>query len=235
LDRFDYASPLRVVFINLEDDIDTRRFPMQKIYPFFPLLVLCIIPCSVSAAFKLPDTGQTKCYQAVEPNSEIPCADTGQDGAYSINPMSYNDDGNGTVTDNNTGLMWQKCCVGQNNDDSCSGSAAGYNWYWASGTYDASYNPSSESVCGALTLANHSDWRLPSKKELRSIVEYGVPYLRPTIRSSYFPNTAASANWSSTMVANYPDYAWYVYFYNGVVHYLYKSSYYIVRCVRGGQ
>lgn len=53
----------------------------------------------------LPDTGQTKCYQGVIPYAEIPCAGTGQDGAYNINPMSFTDNGNDTVADNNTGLM----------------------------------------------------------------------------------------------------------------------------------
>ena len=86
------------------------------------ILFLCSIPCIASAAFKLPDTGQTKCYDTG--GTEIPCAGTGQDGAYSINPMSYTDNGNGTVTDNNTGLIWQK------QDDGIR-----YNWYQASGTY----------------------------------------------------------------------------------------------------
>jgi hypothetical protein len=77
-------------------------------------------------AFKLPDSGQTKCYQSVSPFDEIDCAGTGQDGAYSYNPLSYTDNGDGTVTDNNTGLIWQKCSVGQTNDATCSGPATNY-------------------------------------------------------------------------------------------------------------
>jgi hypothetical protein len=107
---------------------------MIKKIAILTLLLLCIIPCIASAAFKLPDTGQTMCYQAVSPYAETPCPGTGQDGAYPINPMSYTDNVKGTVTDNNTGLMWQKCSVGQNNDASCSGNALTYNWYQASGT-----------------------------------------------------------------------------------------------------
>jgi hypothetical protein len=79
----------------------------KKIVAFI-LLVLCVIPSIAYAAFKLPDSGQTKCYQTIDPYAEIPCTGTGQDGAYNINPMSYTDNDNGTVTDNNTGLMWQK-------------------------------------------------------------------------------------------------------------------------------
>ncbi|MBV5349935.1 hypothetical protein JZU71_01895, partial [bacterium] len=78
----------------------------------------------------LPDTGQTKCYNYS--GTEIPCAGTGQDGAYSINPMSFTDNANGTITDNNTGLLWQKCSVAQNNDATCSGTATTHNWYQAS-------------------------------------------------------------------------------------------------------
>ena len=57
-------------------------------------------------AFNLPDTGQTLCYDSG--GYVIACNTpgyTGQDGAYDINPMSYTDNGNGTVTDNNTGVM----------------------------------------------------------------------------------------------------------------------------------
>jgi len=208
---------------------------MHKIYPFLTLLYVCLIPCIASAAFKLPDSGQTKCYQAASPYAEIPCAGTGQDGEYNINPKSYTDNGDGTVIDNNTGLMWQRCSVGQNNDSTCSGSATTHTWFRASGTYDAAYNPSSESVCGALTLAGNSDWRLPSKKELRSIVEYGVPYPGPTIRSDFFPNTVDSCYWSSTTYASNPGNAWEVYFDRGFVDSYYKYYDDYVRCVRGGR
>lgn len=170
-------------------------------------------------AFQLPDTGQTKCYRDVSPYDEISCAGTGQDGEYNINPMSFTDNGNGTVTDNNTGLMWQKCSVGQNNDATCSGSAVPYNWYKASGTYDATYNPSSEDVCGSLSLGGYTDWRLPSKKELMSIVDYSIPAPGPTINTTYFPNTVQFLYWSSTTNANNPNNAWVVYFGHGVDSY----------------
>jgi hypothetical protein len=188
------------------------------------LALLCFCFVAPSDAFKLPDTGQTKCYHAVVPWAEIPCAGTGQDGAYTINPMSFTDNGNGTVTDNNTGLMWQK------QDDGNT-----YNWYQASGTYDATYNPNSEDVCGSLNLGGHSDWRLPAKKELMSIVNYGIPYPGPTIDTTYFPNAKSSCYWSSTTYAYYPYDAWFVGFFDGLVYDGYKYYYSYVRCVRGGQ
>jgi hypothetical protein len=150
--------------------------------------------------------------------------------------MSFTDNGNGTVTDNNTGLIWQKCSVGQNNDSTCSGTAAPYNWYRAAGVYDASYNSATQNVCGSLTLGGSSGWRLPSKKELTSIVDYSIPYPGPTIPQATFPNTVASMYWSSTTSAHYyPGNAWFVSFSDGFVNFNFKSVSNYVRCVRGGQ
>ena len=138
--------------------------------------------------------------------------------------MSYSDNGNGTVSDNNTGLIWQKYENASTN-----------NWYQASGTYDATYNPTSQSVCGSLILGGNSDWRLPTKKELMSIVVYGIPYPGPTINTTYFPNALASYYWSSTTTLVYYRDAWSVIFGHGIVYDGYKPSYSYVRSVRGGQ
>ena len=179
-----------------------------------------------SGAFKLPDTGQTKCYQAVSPYAEISCPSPGdplaQDGSYNINPMSYTDNGNGTVTDNNTGLMWQK----QDDGDT-------YNWYEASGTYHETSNPTSINVCGELRTGGYTDWRLPSKKELVTIVNYAIPYPAPMI-DPVFSNTKLPPYWSSTPGSNNTSIAWFVSFaLEGVITGL-KSAGHFVRCVRGG-
>ena len=210
---------------------------MKHIFASLFIFTLLTSPFTLqSHAFQLPDTGQTKCYDPTgSTTNEIPCAGTGQDGAYSINPMSFTDNGNGTVSDNNTGLIWQKCSVGQNNDASCSGTAVNYNWYQASGTYDATYNSSTQNVCGALNLGGSSSWRLPSKKELMSIVDYSIPYPGPTILQPRFPNTIASYYWSSTTFAGYPYFAWGVGFDDGCVSGDGKGGSFCVRCVRGGQ
>jgi hypothetical protein len=189
----------------------------------------CATTLSFSAVFRLPDTGQTKCYRATDPWDEIPCAGTGQDGEYNINPLSYTDNGNGTVTDNNTGLMWQK------EDD---GNI--YNWCQASGTYHPEYNPSSQNVCGSITLGSYSDWRLPSKKELITIVNYGIPFPGPTI-DPVFTNTNPRYFWSSSALASRPDLVWGVNFagagYGGscVAMGNMYDDFIAVRCVRGGK
>lgn len=176
-------------------------------------------------AFKLPDTGQTKCYDGS--GNEINCTGTGQDGEYNIHPMSYTNNGNGTVTDKNTGLMWQQ------QDDGIP-----HNWYQASGTYNATYNPSTQDVCGSLTLGGHSDWRLPTKKELIGIVNYAKPLREESGASidSVFTDTKRNYYWTATF--NYCcSSVWQVSFDCGGFYPspTYSTSTSYVRCVRGGQ
>jgi hypothetical protein len=195
------------------------------------LTMLCIIP-PIATALGLPETGQLLCYD--NSGNVIDCAGTGQDGAYSINPISYSDNGNGTVTDNITGLIWQKCSAGQNNDSTCSGPALYYNWFKASGIFDPNYNPSSQDICGVLDLGGSTDWRLPTKMELLGIVDYALASPGPTINLSYFPNTMASNFWSSSTPPATPGNAWGVHFNSGFANSFSKGDIDSVRCVRGG-
>ena len=55
--------------------------------PLLITLALTLLITFNAFAWPIPDTGQTKCYDT--DGNEIPCAGTGQDGEYSINPMSY--------------------------------------------------------------------------------------------------------------------------------------------------
>ena len=84
----------------------------------------------------------------------------GQDANYTMGvSMSYTDNGDGTVTDEVTGLMWQQ--TPSSND---------YSWEEA------------KSYCEGLELAGYDDWRMPSLKELFSISDFssGWPYLNET-------------------------------------------------------
>jgi hypothetical protein len=183
-------------------------------------LLITLSLADFSAAFKLPDTGQSACYNSA--GAIVSCAGTGQDGAYSINPMTYTDNGDGTVEDNSTGLTWQKQDFG-----------GIFNWYEASGTYDATYNPSPLNLCGSVMLGGHTDWRLPNKSELMSIVDYSMYY--PAIKTSYFPDTKAANYWTITSNAALPDVAWIVNFSDGGIYDNDKSASGYVRCVRGEQ
>jgi hypothetical protein len=131
----------------------------------------------------------------------------------------FNDNGDGTVTDNGTGLVWQKCTGGQSASD-CSGTATDMNWQGAL------------QYCRNLTLAGRN-WRLPSINELKSIVDYSV--YNPAINTFFFPNTEAYDYWSSSTDVNNAVLAWYVFFYDGLVNVEDKTAnYYYVRCVADG-
>jgi len=164
---------------------------------------------------QFPATGQTTSYAP---------GDDGDIRAGAV--LSYTDNGNGTITDNNTGLVWEKktnCTGGTHcvNDP--------YTWQGAL-DYVAALNTAN--------FAGHNDWRLPNIKELQSIVNY--ENVNPSV-SAVFNDcgngscTAAYVYWSSTSYANFPDFAWYVNFYAGDVEANYKSLNSIfVRAVRGG-
>ncbi|MDO8446572.1 MAG: DUF1566 domain-containing protein [Deltaproteobacteria bacterium] len=149
---------------------------------------------------RMPDTNQTTSYTTT----------FGEDHDYTINPPSYTDNGDGTVTDNVTGLVWQK------QDD-----ATTRTWDNA-GTY-----------CDASTLGGYSDWRLPSQIELISIIDNGV--YNPSINTTFFPGTSSSYYWASTTYANNTSGAWIVIFSYGGSHYNNKTYSNYARCVRGGQ
>ncbi len=136
----------------------------------------------------------------------------------------FTDHGDGTVTDNKTGLMWKKCVEGQDLL-TCSGSAASYNWK------DALEQAQTVNGSG---FAGYTDWRVPNIKELASIVEEQC--YAPAINLAVFPNTDQYAwFWSASPYAYNGDLAWSVFFRNGYVSYYPKSNGYQVRLVRSGQ
>lgn len=162
---------------------------------------------------KLPDTGQTTCYDTA--GTVIACAGTGQDGAYTLNAPAYTDNGNGTITDNVTGLIWQKQDVATSRT-------------WADAITYCSGNTAGLPGTG---------WRLPNVMELATIADSSGTY--PAINATYFPKTHSfyheSYYWSSTTLAGNASNAWYVYFGYGNVRNGSKTNSYYVRCVRGGQ
>jgi len=158
----------------------------------------------------LPKTGQTMVYQM------------GDDGYYQMGyPLGggqrFLDNGDGTVVDMATGLMWVK-------DPQTAG--LGMTMYW----YDAI------NACENLIYAGHDDWRMPNINELMSMVDHSR--YDPAWDTMFFvyPPDTWTPFWSSTVCAPWPDGAWCLYPYDG-----YKTSWgrpydmCYVRPVRSGQ
>lgn len=114
----------------------------------------------------------------------------------------------GTVTDVSTGLMWSQCLAGQTVTGSiCSGNYDDRDPYQ---NQNLAYRESSWrralDYADQSTLAGHSDWRVPSIKELQSIMEYSCRSYK--LNSDIFPPSAPEANaqgmtlWSSTYNAH---------------------------------
>ncbi len=132
----------------------------------------------------------------------------------------HSDNGDGTVTDKATGLIWQKCSMGRNNDSTCSDDTS---------VSDTSTWASAVSYCNGLTLAGKT-WRLPNVNEIESIVDR-TKASGAMIDTTTFPATVASVYWSASMLVSDIFYAWGVDFDGGFVSSSYKTYNYYVRCV----
>lgn len=140
--------------------------------------------------------------------------------ATNIGAADFTDNGDGTVSDATTGLVWQKCSRGQNNDSTCSGQAE-------SGTWQTALN-----YCKNLTLDNRT-WRLPSLNELKSILDIGRSGGR-LIDTTVFPATPANYFWSASTDITDATSAWYVGFRWGRIFIILKSALQHTRCVSSG-
>jgi len=139
---------------------------------------------------------------------------------------TFVDNGDQTISDQKTGLMWQKCSQGQSGSDCSGGSATAPAW-----TDALSYCETQIGTSG--TFAGYSDWRVPNRNELQSIVD-DTKGIAPMIDTTKFPGTLSFGYWASTSYALDPTLAWYVHFNTGYVSRYFKttSGSYWVRCVR---
>ena len=112
------------------------------------------------------------------------------------------------VVDTTTGRTWQRAVP-----------ATSYTWQEA------------QTYCGSLSLPGYpSGWRLPTRIELVSIVDYTKR--DPAIDTVVFPGTPSEPFWSSSLYAGGSSYAWHVYFDDGYVNGVSVDDTLRVRCIR---
>jgi len=171
------------------------------------------------------ETGQQGCWD--QSGNPISCTGTGQDGESQTGVKwpspRFTDNGNGTVKDNLTGLIWLK-------DANCPFNAR--TWQQAL-DWVADLNTMSI-ACTDYTPMTFIDWRLPNVKELLSLVDYSEN--QPPVQSGHpFVNVQSIWYWSSTSGDAFPDSAWGVVMRDGNVGADDKAGTYYVWPVRGGQ
>ena len=167
--------------------------PIKKIVIFLFFLSSLSVNSGSGAEIVYPivDTGQDKIYSNKRIISAPDVGDQfhGQDAQYQGTQPSYQDNGDGTVSDLNTGLMWQKTPMQSNYRDA-------------------------KNNADTFRLAGYDDWRLPTIKELYSLIDFrgntgksvstSIPFINTDYFDFYYGDTSKGARlidaqyWSST-------------------------------------
>jgi hypothetical protein len=191
--------------------------------------VLNCTPDSDGAPAPVAVTGQTLSFA------------TGDDGALAkgvpFPSPRFTDNGDGTVTDNLTGLIWLK-------DASCLGS---HRWEDSGPVFPALdrvavLNAGTISSCANYAAGTFTDWRLPNVKELLSLIDFGfsnpaLPNAAGTAKwteGNAFSGVQSAGYWSSTTNAGNSAGAWLVDLNDGSANVGAKESDLLVWPVRGG-
>lgn len=125
----------------------------------------------------------------------------------------------GTVTHLPSGLMWLRCAAGQSWDGSaCVGTPAMVDWQEAL------------LLAEGLSEAGYSDWRMPNKNELASLIETSC--VEPAANVSIFPGFHPASHWTSSPSNEFGSNAWAISFDVGYINYVFKTSHAYVRMVR---
>ena len=120
----------------------------------------------------------------------------------------FTDNGDGTVTDPTTGLMWAKATL----------------------TCGEVTHTHAIKACSAIRIGGHKDWRMPTRRELLTLVD--DTRASPAIDTSFFTNTENDWYWTSTLCAWGASCAWIVNFNYGYVRHLHRNGRAFVRAVR---
>ncbi|MBA4313518.1 MAG: hypothetical protein C0417_12915 [Chlorobiaceae bacterium] len=131
-----------------------------------------IIFAQTDTTYKVVDTGQILYYN----NSTTITAPSsgqsfyGQDAHYTGNTPSYTDNGDSTITDNVTGLMWTK--------------SYDLNGDGVKNTDDKMYADDAKTAASSCNTGGYTDWRLPTIKELYSLILFSGAEISPNATST---------------------------------------------------
>lgn len=146
------------------------------------------------------------------------------------------------IRDNHTNLIWEV----KTSDGGLSDNNWTYTWYDGNHGFAGDLATCNDTLSGAscntqayASAANtaglcgyHTGWRLPTRRELNSLVHNGAH--GPAIDTSYFPNTVKGWYWSADLFAPNPAIVWNIDFDNGDTNADYMSAVNYVRLVRSG-
>jgi len=165
----------------------------KTISVFIALFVLFFTVPATGGQFILPDTGQDTCYgwtgiiECPQENEDF----YGQDASYTINPPQLIDNSDSTITDLLTGLTWEK--KGGDNE-----------------TLSYSYSQAVD-YCQDLSLGSQSEWRMPTRKEFSTIMNFGR--VSPALDKDFFPYYTTGSEpemyyWTSSEYCEDNDKVW---------------------------
>ena len=190
--------------------------------------------CEALPVARLMKTGQTSCWDFL--GGPIDCAfGTYHDGNQQTGVAlpTYVDNGDGTMTDPNTGLMWEKL----SDDGTIHDKDNTYTWA-------QSVDQRLQTLNSGGGFAGHTDWRAPNVRELASLLNYQNvnPATSPSFNDSCTPGctvltcscTASEYYWTSSTYAPVSGFAWTLYFNDGAVGNAEKTFARRARAVRGG-
>lgn len=201
------------------------------------------LSCTCSGGDECPggglvETGQSICWDPLDntaPVSTIPCIGTGQDGELRRGvSVNFVDNGDGTVTDTNTTLMWEKL-----SDDNSIHDWDYTQYQWTGAFYQKIKELNDQA------FADHDDWRVPNAKELSTLIDYSF-LVAPAVSSAFHLDcapgcsvtncscTKSASYWTSTTLQSISTNAWILNFSNAQITTAGKTAYNYVRAVRGG-
>ena len=221
-----WHDPAASYSLNLPRDQARQLYQRGATWPLYARLTVIGSKVSMTALVAVTPDGELPVATKAIDVQEIGGPSEASNGVTgSLISGRYRDLGDGTLLDTRTGLQWMRCALGQRwNGQTCAGEAREWTWY--------KLNDQVRGINQQGGYAGHTDWRVPTIDELKTLIVEGA---KPAIDLEAFSGTACMWFWSSSPAAGYAYYAWYVDFRDGYVDYGSKDDVECVRLVRGGQ